>query len=329
MPPAGPTLWSSALRACLSGFAALGLDAERVRRDAGIDAAVLADPDARIPFELTARIWPAAQAQWGRPGLGLHTGAALPFGEFGVIDYAMASAPTLAEGLAALGRAFRVVSHGATALGLERRAGGSGALCFSGVFPPDVRDYGIGSMVVRLRHLGARPAALSFVGPPFDAPDAYARALGVSPRFHAAANEVRLTAADLDAPRDDARYRGLAPIVGREVERLLADLPDPSASAEARRVIARLLPSGTPGIDAIARALGVSRRTLQRRLADEGATLRALIESTREELAIRHLDSDRLRIAEVAYLLGYSEPGTFTTAFTRWTGRSPTEHRRR
>lgn len=327
MSAAGPTLWSTALRACFAGFAALGLDVDQIRRESGIDAAALADPDARVPFTLTARIWPAAQAQWGKRGLGLHTGAALPFGELGVLDYAVASAPTIGEGLAELARAFRVVSQGATHIEFERTREGNGILRYSGPFPPEVRDYGLVGYAVRLRNLGAPPASVSFVGPALDEERAYERLLLLRPDFDAEANAVTVRATDLDRPRTDSRYRGLAPIVGREVERLLNDLPPPSPSAEARRVIARLLPSGTLDGEAVARAMNVSLRTLQRRLTDEGTAIRELVELTRMDLALAYLASDRLSIGEIAYLLGYSEPGTFTTAFKRWKSMSPSEYR--
>ena len=324
----GPTLWSTALRACLAGFAAVGLDSERVCRDAGIEPAALADPDARIPFASSARVWPAAQAQWRKPGLGLATGLALPFGELGVVDYALASAPNLTSGLEQLTRAFRVVSFGATRFEWLRPDRRDGELRFSGPFPPDVRDYAVAGMVGRLRRLGVRPAAITFVGPTFDVAPAYERGLGIIPRFGKTATAIRLRAEDLDRPRSDDRYRGLGPIVGREVERLLGDSSEQSASAEARRVIARRLPAEHPDVQSIARALGISARTLQRRLAEEGTNVRALIEQTRVQLALAHLASDRLTIAEVAYLLGYSESGTFTTAFKRWRGVSPSEYRR-
>lgn len=326
MADSGPTLWSSALRACLSGFAALGLDADRVRRDAGVDAAQLADPDARVPFAIAAKVWPAAQAQWGQRGLGLHTGAAVPFGELGVLDYATVTAATLGEGLTSLVRAFRVVSHGASAFAYERDGAGSGELRFLGEVPPEVRDYSLAGVVGRLRLLGVEAEALRFAGPPLAEPEAYARLLGVAPRF-GADNALRVAAKDLDADRGDSRYRGLRSIVGREVERLLAGIPTPDAATEARRVIARLLPAGTPTLGEVARAMAVSSRTLQRRLAAEGTTLRALVDDTRASLACAHLRADRLRIAEIAYLLGYTEPGTFTASFRRWRGVSPSEFR--
>jgi AraC-like DNA-binding protein len=295
--------------------------------EAGIDAAALADPDARIPFELTNRVWPAAQAQWGRPGLGLHTGHALAFGELGVLDYVTASAATVGLGLEELARAFRIVSFGATALTFTRRAGGAGEVHYGGPFPPEVRDYGIAGMVRRLRDLGAAASAVWLAGPPLDDARAYERVLEVTPRFHAPTSGFSLRAADLDRPRSDDRYRGLAPIVGRELERLLSEAPAPTASAEARRIVARLLPAGVPELAAVARGMSVSPRTLQRRLAAEGTSLRELVEATREQLAVSHLAQGRLRVGEIAYLLGYSEPGTFTTAFKRWRGLSPSEHR--
>lgn len=324
----GPTLWSAALRACLVGFAAIGLDAERVRRESGIDAAALADPDARIPFELTGRVWPVAQAQWRKPGLGLHTGVALPFGELGVIDYAMATASSVADGLVELARVFRVVSHGATQFDFVRDGAGDGVLRFSGAFPPQVRDYALAGLSVRLGHLGATPTAITFVGPPFDEVRVYERLLGLAPRFGAQANTIEIGCRDLERPRSDERYRGLLSIVGREVERLLSEVPAPTTSAQAQRVIARLLPTGAPELEVVARAMSLSPRTLQRRLADERTSIRALVEATREELALSHLGSGRLRIAEIAYLLGYSEAGTFTTAFKRWRGAAPSQFRR-
>ncbi len=329
MTASGATLWSTALRACLAGFGALGLDKDRICRESGIATAVLTDPDARIPFELTGRVWPMAQLQWQKRGLGLHTGAALPFGELGVLDYVMASADTVAEGLVELARVFRVVSYGATQFELARAGTGDAELRFSGLFPPEVRDYALCGLAARLRHLGASPAALSFVGPPFDDPATYEGLLGLEPTFDAGTNAIGICARDLDRPRSDERYRGLLPIVGREVDRLLGGLPEPNASAEARRVIARLLPTGAPELEAVARAMSVSPRTLQRRLTEERTSIRALVEATREELALSYLGSDRLRIAEIAYLLGYTEPGTFTTAFKRWRGVSPSEHRAR
>ena len=66
---------------------------------------------------------------------------------------------------------------------------------------------------------------------------------------------------------------------------------------------------------------------LQRRLSDEGTSFKALLEETRRELAIAYMTNQQRSIGEIAYLLGFSEPGYFSRAFGRWTGNSPVEFR--
>jgi AraC-like DNA-binding protein len=91
--------------------------------------------------------------------------------------------------------------------------------------------------------------------------------------------------------------------------------------------IAPLLPHGKARMDEIARRLGMSPRTLARRLAAEGLTFAGVLEEMRADLARRYLQDDDLAISEIAWLLGYREVSAFTHAFKRWTGRTPREAR--
>jgi AraC-like DNA-binding protein len=95
-----------------------------------------------------------------------------------------------------------------------------------------------------------------------------------------------------------------------------------------RQQLVERLRDGEPEQGAVARPLGLSERTLQRRLRDEGTTFGALVDDVRLELARMYLGDPELAIFEVAFLLGYSEPSAFNRAFRRWTGASPSEHRR-
>jgi AraC-like DNA-binding protein len=90
-----------------------------------------------------------------------------------------------------------------------------------------------------------------------------------------------------------------------------------------RREIARALATGEPRREAIAHALKISDRTLQRRLRDESATFEKLLDSTRCDLAQHYLSRSNLTVAEVAYLLGFADPGTFFRACKRWFDASP------
>jgi AraC-like DNA-binding protein len=87
--------------------------------------------------------------------------------------------------------------------------------------------------------------------------------------------------------------------------------------------ITLLLPHGKPGANEIARKLGVSRRTLARRLSSEGLTFASVMNNLKRDLAKRHLADNSLSISEIAWLLGYQDVSAFTHAFKRWTGTSP------
>ena len=99
------------------------------------------------------------------------------------------------------------------------------------------------------------------------------------------------------------------------------------STGEIRRLIMSLIPQGETEIQSVARALGTSARSLQRRLSAAGTSYHDLLDSTRCEAATRYLQDRRLSIGEVAYLLGYSEPPAFHRAFKRWNGITPQEFR--
>jgi AraC-like DNA-binding protein len=91
--------------------------------------------------------------------------------------------------------------------------------------------------------------------------------------------------------------------------------------------IVPLLPHGHARIGTIAAELGVSRRTLARRLAAEGLTFRKVLDDLRFDLTKRYLREEDLPISEIAWLLGYRETSALNHAFKRWTGRTPTRGR--
>jgi AraC-like DNA-binding protein len=124
----------------------------------------------------------------------------------------------------------------------------------------------------------------------------------------------------------------LSRVVIRHAEALLAALPVPAPDSSAhrvRRILADALADGEgqATLAAVADKLHMSERSLQRRLADEGLKFDALLDELRRELAVRYLQDRKVAIAEVAYLLGYSEPSAFHRAFKRWTGKTPSELR--
>jgi AraC-like DNA-binding protein len=87
--------------------------------------------------------------------------------------------------------------------------------------------------------------------------------------------------------------------------------------------IALLLPHGKAQTSEVARKLGLSQRTLARRLSSEGLTFAGVLRQLRSDLARRHLADKDLSISKIAWLLGYQDVSAFTNAFKRWTGRAP------
>jgi len=88
-------------------------------------------------------------------------------------------------------------------------------------------------------------------------------------------------------------------------------------------VLPRLLPHGRAGAASVARELGMSSRTLSRKLRAEGVAFAEILDELRAALAKRYLSDQELPVSEVAWLLGYREVSSFSHAFRRWTGLTP------
>ena len=98
---------------------------------------------------------------------------------------------------------------------------------------------------------------------------------------------------------------------------------------DTRAAIRRALPGGELTIDSLSVEMGISRRTLQRRLNGLDSSFKQLLQDVREELSRRYLDDPRLAITEIALLLGYSDQASFSNAFKVWCGCAPSEYRQR
>ena len=96
---------------------------------------------------------------------------------------------------------------------------------------------------------------------------------------------------------------------------------------EVENSIAPLLPHGEAQSKTVARMLGLSERTFERRLAAEGLSFGEILDQIRRDLAIRYLE-ENLRASEITWQLGFQHPSAFSHACRRWTGKSPSEFRR-
>jgi AraC-like DNA-binding protein len=102
-----------------------------------------------------------------------------------------------------------------------------------------------------------------------------------------------------------------------------------SLSTRVRAALVDAMPNGNPSEEDIAEAVRTSPRTLQRRLAEQGASFSRLLDDVRRELAEKYIVDQAMTLGEVSYLLGFSEVSAFSRAFSGWTGEAPTRYRKR
>lgn len=141
-------------------------------------------------------------------------------------------------------------------------------------------------------------------------------------------NAVTFALADLLLPfitYDEAMWSYFEPELGKRLSELEID---ETVSARVRVALTELLPGGRCSIDDVCEKLGVSKRTLQRKLSEEKTTFQKQLNSTREMLAVHYLKHTEMNTNEIAYLLGYQETNSFLRAFTIWTGKNISDYRK-
>jgi AraC-like DNA-binding protein len=120
----------------------------------------------------------------------------------------------------------------------------------------------------------------------------------------------------------------IAQFFDRHLDGELAALADDTGLEQRVRIaVAQELSEGVPGLSDIASSLGMSARTLQRRLSDKGCSFQSLVDLARQDLAQQLLKETDYSLAEIAFLTGFSEQSGFTRAFKRWAGQTPRSYR--
>ncbi|HEU5131049.1 MAG TPA: AraC family transcriptional regulator ligand-binding domain-containing protein, partial [Pyrinomonadaceae bacterium] len=145
--------------------------------------------------------------------------------------------------------------------------------------------------------------------------------------FRASSNKLSFPSSFLSLPIAKADAR-LCALLDRHAEELLAKFPPrDSLVDQVRSIITSELRGGDPSLERVADQLGLTPRTLQRKLQELGTSHNELLDHMRRQLAMRYLREREMAICEVAYLLGFSESSSFHRAFKRWTGLTPKEFR--
>jgi AraC-like DNA-binding protein len=294
---------------------------------------IVADDDARISAAQFCVAWSEGMRLTGDRQLALRIATAIPPGAFGIVEYVCRSAPTLGEALRQWVRYLNLLDDAVTValvvegdracLRVEREseapAPASHELCWALV----------ARYARELATVPFRVVAVELAHPAPGDPAAYRKWFDAPVRFDAERTQLVLPAAALAANLASSDPALLA-ILTRAADELAkrAASVDPLITAQVKRVLHDVLRSDEAHVDLVAKRLGMTGRSLQRRLKDEGTAFQDVREQVRQELAQRYLDAG-LAIAEISFLLGFSEPSAFFRAFKRWTGETPLAHRKR
>ncbi len=319
--------------AVLHAATRLGLSREALLLDCGLTETQLLDPDARVPFTVQEHLWQLLGSRLHLTEPGLAIGVNLAPGPFSVLGYLLQSSQTLDDALKAGMRYQRLVGEGgeihvqelAEGLQIQYRPLHPGQpatrtrvmalmACWVQMFDPLLDDF----YLISAQFAHGQPDDL----------DPYRKIFACDLQFDCAEYAIVLPHQLRNACLIQAN-QPLQALLRQHAEALLARLPGTGISTRVVALLGEQLAHGEPHRGELARALNLSERTLQRRLADEGCSYQQLLNDTRRQLAERHLSSGKLPAAEIALLLGYSEPSVFFRAFRQWTGLSPGGYRAR
>jgi AraC-like DNA-binding protein len=313
---------------------ARGVDAAALFAQAGCDPALFHVPETRVPDRVIRRVFELAETATGDPCFGLDVGQQVRGVALHALGYAWLASTTLGEAMARLARYTRVLSdlwrgelrddprglrfvvvyaNERAGLPLSRRdavLSGALKLCritFGDAFAP------LEATVER-----EAPASAHRFEEWFRAPIVWSAPYA----------SLLCRREDLVRPLPTAN-----PAIALASEQLTADylarLDRDDVAARVKRELLARFPAGTPDMTSLASALGMSSRTLNRRLAAADTSFDKLLDETRHELGRAYMQRGDYSVGEVAYLLGFAEPSSFHRAFRRWTGRSPIEFRRK
>ena len=331
-PPMEPMMRGASIAGYAEAAAGIGLDPRAMLRRLSIDPRILYEPELRVPARKIFELLNLSAQVSGCDAFGLRMAEVRRLSDYGPIALLLAHQPTMRDTLMTLVRYQRMLND---------------ALLI------DVQDYADDLVIVREDFVSNEGVSLR---------QAYELGLGTLFRIFHDPSGPRLRAKRVhftcSPPSDDSHYRKVfGPIVefdcdfnGFSCSRLEFDSPSASAdpalaryaagfidalpfaekvtvAVEVRKAINVLLPFSGASIGSVAARLGLSERTLQRRLAEEGAEFSALLNEVRREHAVRHLANASSPVSQVAGLVGFSRDSSFARWFAGEFGMSPSSWR--
>jgi AraC-like DNA-binding protein len=328
-----PTAMGSVTRLAYARARQAGVALEPLLAKAGLTEGQVLDRMARVKVRDQIDFLNLVAQAVDDPFLGFHLAQGCDPRELGLLYYVAASSRTMGDAWRRAARYTTVVNEG---LSLRFVDGPEVRLVFDYVGVPRHIDrhqieFSMTALMRVCRQLTRRalmPSLVEFTHRRNDDRSELAAFFGCEVDFGRTADQATFDAAFKDLTIDSADPHLNQLLIGYGEDVLSRrSMNRGSFRSQVENAMVPLLPHGTVRAGEIARDLGLSQRTLARRLAAEGATFSDVLEGMRSDLAREYLADESLSISQVAWLVGYQEISAFTHAFKRWTGMTPRDAR--
>jgi AraC-like DNA-binding protein len=307
----------------------MGVDPSAILSRAGVEMSALDHVEARIPYVSMGRLFQECALATGCPHFGLLAYERVGISHLGVPGELMRYSATLRAGLQTFAAYQHLNSQGMATFLLEDK-GITSLGC--AVYQKDVEfvdqiyDAFLAVACNVMRELwGSRwaPEEVQFSRTKPADVGAYRRFFNAPCRFDRERTAICFPTSLLNKPMPEANPERL-----RILEQQAQTINKGELLSRLRRALRILLLSGPTSAQEVAALLFLHRRTLDRRLRDQGTNFQRVLDEIRFEVACHLLDNTQLPLTDIAASLGYSESSAFTRAFRRWSGAAPSRRRR-
>ena len=315
-------------------LAAMGVDADQLLRDAGIDPDKYENSEKRVPFEAVERLFRLVIERTGDSSIGLSIVDHMNPTAYEALGVAILCSSTIRNLFRRFERFFDIVSTLERGRFYETEYGGYFAeepfVRYSDV-TRDIHADAFAAVVVRFIRLVYQPdfapRRVDLTSkPPDRLHQRYRDHFGPNICFGVKRTAIHIDTTDLDAPLTGSNA-SLAFHNDQLATAILADLKKHDLKARVYARLLEFLPAGDCSREKVARSMNMSESAFQKKLKADGTTYQEVLDETRSELARHYLGKSGISISEAAFLLGFTDSSNFSRAFKRWTGVSPTEYR--
>jgi len=320
-------------RLAIARLKSAGVEVAPLLKRAGLTPEAIAEPEERLSVRSQIALLDEAAIALKDDCIGFTLARDFDPREIGLLYYIMASSQTLGDALKRIAR-YSKITNEALVFGYQEGNRLVVSLSYSGVPRHSDRHqiefcmFGVLRVCRMLTGQNLVPQNFSISHYRSEGTSEMARFVGTKVEFGADRDEFALNVDARELPLIHADPY-LNDLLLKYCDAALADRRGDMSQLRTRveNAISSVLPHGKARVEDVARSLGMSKRTLARRLSDEGLNFTEILQQLRRDLAVRYLDDRRLHVSKIAWLLGFHEVSAFTHAFKRWTGKTPREIR--